>query len=124
MAIESTTEKTPFQGLLAGLQAGQLQAWGLLDVLPLFPAGKRGEHTQFVSPLEHLKIVQVPSYGTLILQNTAQHGTVIAPMHIGFFQTGAQNHATSRVLILDAGKTLTANDCFCIQAAQGGLLKE
>ena len=124
MVIKSTTAKTPFQGLLAGLQAGQLQAWGLLDVLPLFPDAQRGKYTQFVSPLEHLKIVRVPSYGTLILENTAQHGTVIAPMHIGFFQTGAQNHATSRVLILEAGKTLTANDCFCIQAAQGGLLQE
>ncbi len=35
MVIESTTAKTPFQGLLAGLQVGQLQAWGLLDVLPI-----------------------------------------------------------------------------------------
>jgi hypothetical protein len=124
MIIESTTAKTPFQGLLAGLQAGQLQAWGLMDVLPLFPDAQRGDYAQFVSPLEHLKIVRVPSYGTLILENTAQQGTVIAPMHIGFFQTGAQNHATSRVLILEAGKTLTADDCFCIQAAQGGFLQE
>src|SRR5579859_909353 len=124
MTRENTSTKTIFQGLLAGLRPGQLQAWGLLDVMPLFSAEARGERTQFVAPLEHLKIVRVASYGTLILQNTAKQGTLIAPMHIGFFQEGAQNHATSRVLILEAGKTLTADDCFCIQAAQGGLLKE
>ncbi|HLZ56111.1 MAG TPA: hypothetical protein VKR06_04120 [Ktedonosporobacter sp.] len=124
MTRENMSTKRVFQDLLAGLRPGQLQAWGLLDVMPLFPAGERGEHAQFVSPLEHLKVVRVASYGTLILQNTAKQGTVIAPMHIGFFQTGAQNHATSRALILKAGQTLTAEDCFCIQAAQGGYLKE
>ena len=45
-------------------------------------------------------------------------------MHIGFFQPGAQNHATSRALVLEAGETQHVTDCFCIQAAQGGLLKE
>jgi len=41
------------------------------------------------------------------------------PMHVGFFQPGAQNHATSRALVLNAGETMEVNDCFCVPAAQG-----
>ena len=78
---------------------------------------------RFATPEEHLKLIEVPSYGTVVLRNTSKEDRLIVPMHIGFFQPGAQNHATSRVLILEAGETLKATDCFCIQAAQGGLLK-
>jgi hypothetical protein len=119
----NTTQKT-FSGLLAGLLPGQLQARGLLDVVALFPAEGRADNAQYVSPLQHLKLVRVVSYGTLILRNEAQAGMLVAPMHIGFFQAGAQNHATSRTLILEAKETLTVDTCFCIQAAQGGFLKE
>ncbi len=124
MTIHSTTMKTAFSGLLSDIRPGPIQSWGLLDVVALFSTEERPDYTRFVSPLHHLKLVRVPTYGTLILENEAKRGTVIAPMHIGFFQMGAQNHATSRVLLLEAGKTLTATDCFCIQASQGGLLKE
>src|SRR5438552_18990513 len=95
-----------FTGLLSDLVPGHLQAWGLLEVVTLFAAPERPDYTQFVAPLEHLKLVQVPTYGTLVLHNMAQNGLLIAPMHIGFFQAGAQNHATSRVLILDANERL------------------
>lgn len=115
---------TCFQGLLNELVPGQLQSWGLLDVLPLFLQGQRASKTRFVSPLEHLKLVRVPTYGTMILQNEAVQEPLIVPMHIGFFQVGAQNHATSRTLVLQAGETLTVEDAFCIQATQGGLLQE
>ena len=70
--------------------------------------------------MEHLKLVKVPTYGTVVLRNTATQGLLIAPMHIGFFQDDAQNHATSRVLLIEAGELLEANDCFCIQQSQGG----
>ncbi len=113
-----------FTGLLSDLVPGHLQAWGLLEVVTLFAAPERPDYTQFVAPLEHLKLVQVPTYGTLVLHNTAQNGLLIAPMHIGFFQAGAQNHATSRVLILDANENLYVDDCYCIQQTQSGLLKE
>ena len=66
----------------------------------------------------------MPTYGTVVLRNTSPDHRLIVPMHIGFFQPGAQNHATSRALVLEAGETLSVNDCFCIQASQGGLLKE
>lgn len=121
---QSTIEQKTLHGLLSDVRPGQTQSWGLLDVVTLVPTETRPDYTHFVSPLQNLKLVRVPTYGTLILENEAKDGTIIAPMHIGFFQAGAQNHATSRVLILHPGKELTALDCFCIQASQGGLLQE
>jgi hypothetical protein len=123
-AAQSPAAAPAFGGLLAGLRAASFQSWGALDVVGLFPAGDAPDRTRFVAPLEAIKLVQVPRYGTMVLRNTADSGLLVVPMHIGFFQEGAQNHATSRVLILEAGETLTADDCFCIQASQGGLLKE
>jgi hypothetical protein len=115
---------TALAGLLSGLVAGRLQSWGQLEVLGLFRADGRPDRGPYASPLEWLKLVRVPRYGTMVLHNTAPAGPMIVPMHVGFFQEGAQNHATSRVLILGAGEQLEADDCFCIQQAQGGLLKE
>ena len=120
-----TRSRPEFSGLLSGLVPGPLQSWGLLEVLPLFPAQPQAKaSTAFAPALRSLKIVDVPSYGSMVLRNTCMESPVIIPMHIGFFQVGAQNHATSRVLVLDAGETLRADDCFCIQQAQGGLMKE
>jgi len=124
MTMYSKESTRTFTGLLADLVPGHLQSWGLLDVVTLFAAPERPDYTQFVAPLEHLKLVQVPTYGTLVLHNTAEDGLLIVPTHIGFFQVGAQNHATSRVLVLGADETLRVDDCFCIQQTQGGLLKE
>lgn len=111
-------------GLLAGLTPGPLQSWGQLAVLPLLSTSGRPSGKRFVAPLENLKLVNVPHYGTMVLSNTAPKGVLIVPMHIGFFQVGAQNHATSRVIVLLDGETQEVQDCFCIQASQGGLLKE
>jgi ARG/rhodanese/phosphatase superfamily protein len=120
-----------FSGLLAGFVPGQVISWGPLEALSLFPlaagaarSGGGEPPSRFVAPLEHLKLVKVPTYGTVVLRNTATQGLLIAPMHIGFFQEDAQNHATSRVLVIEAGELLEANDCFCIQQTQGGLLQE
>jgi hypothetical protein len=122
-----TTASQPaaaFAGLLTGLVAGPVQAWGQLEVVGLFRTDDRLDLGRYTSPVESLKLVRVPRYGTMVLHNSAPEGLTIVPMHVGFFQEGAQNHATSRVLILRAGETCEADDCFCIQQAQGGLLKE
>jgi hypothetical protein len=125
MIKQSKPLQITFPGLLKDLVPGQLQSWGVLDVIPLFLKNAAGnDRARFVSPLKHLKLVNVPTYGTITLQNTAKSGTLIAPMHIGFFQSGAQNHATSRVLLFGSGETQTVKDAFCIQASQGGLLQE
>lgn len=115
-----------FRGLLAGLEAGPVVSWGLLEVLSLRRTADLDvkARERFASPEEHLELVEVPTYGTVVFRNTSPDSRLIAPMHVGFFQPGAQNHATSRALVLDAGEALETRDCFCVQAAQGGLLKE
>jgi hypothetical protein len=123
-SVEYTVSAQSFSGLLNELAMGQPQSWGLLDMVPLLPTEQRKGNDQFVPPLQQLHLVRVHSYGTLELENTAHEGVLIAPMHVGFFQPGAQNHATSRVLILDADEHLVVDDCFCIQQSQGGYLAE
>jgi hypothetical protein len=123
MLTRQAPTSTAFSGLLRGLRPGSVQTWGPLEVVGLFPV-EACERAQFVAPFDHLKLVRVRSYGTLELLNTAERGLLVAPMHVGFFQAGAQNHATCRALVLDAGETLVVTDCFCIQQSQGGLLKE
>jgi hypothetical protein len=112
-----------FTGLLRGLRPGPVLTWGGLEALSLFPADP-ADRPQFVPPLSNLKLAGVRTYGKLELHCTAERGLLVAPMHVGFFQEGAQNHATSRALVLEAGERLVVEDGFCIQQAQGGLLKE
>ncbi|MGO8747477.1 MAG: ARPP-1 family domain-containing protein [Thermoguttaceae bacterium] len=123
---ESHVASQTLDGLLTGLEAGPVLSWGLLEVvaLRLTSVEDLAARQQFATPEEHLKLAQVPTYGTVVLRNTSPDQRLIVPMHIGFFQPGAQNHATSRALALEAGETLPVNDCFCIQAHQGGLLQE
>lgn len=113
-------------GLLHGLEAGPVLSWGLLEIVALRQSsnGALIARERFAAPEECLQLVRVPTYGTVVLGNTSVEKPLIVPMHIGFFQPGAQNHATSRVVILEPGETLSVADCFCIQASQGGLLKE
>lgn len=120
------TTPVPLGGLLSGLAAGEHQCRGLLDVLALLPAtdDDAGDRVRFVPPLEAVKLVEVPAYGTMVLRNSSTEGLLLLPMHVGFFQAGAQNHATSRVLVLDASETLRVEQCYCIQESQGGFLKE
>ena len=121
--------------MLPGPWAACWPAWKLVPCCPgdcwkWWPCGSLRarmillRRQRFATPEEHLKLAQVPTYGTVVLRNTSPDHRLIVPMHIGFFQPGAQNHATSRALVLEAGETLSVNDCFCIQASQGGLLKE
>jgi hypothetical protein len=112
-----------FTGVLRGLRPGPVLSWGGLEALALFPLGDE-PRAGFVPPLAHLQLSGVVTYGTVRLTNTSKDGLLVAPMHVGFFQEGAQNHATARAIVLGAGETVTANDCFCVQQAQGGLLKE
>src|SRR5262249_51829326 len=107
-----------------GLTPRGALGWGLLEVVPLFPSQVPVDRSVFVPPLSNLKLVEVPNYGIVVLRNAAPSGVLVAPMHLGFFQDAAQNHATSRVLVLDSGETLRVADCFCIQQSQGGLLRE
>jgi hypothetical protein len=123
-AVATTRPAAALSGLLSGLVAGGVQCWGHLEALALFRADGRPDRGPFASPVTSLKLVRVPSYGKMVLHNTSPDRRMVVPMHVGFFQEGAQNHATSRALVLGPGEEFEAADCFCIQQAQGGLLRE
>ncbi|WP_141727787.1 ARPP-1 family domain-containing protein [Thermogemmatispora onikobensis] len=123
---QEAAETSPLTGLLAHLAPGPLVSWGVLEVIGLFPVCTELEQSRarFVPPMRSLEVVGSPNYGTLVLRNRATEGVLVLPMHVAFFQPGVQNHATSRVLILDADETLTADDCYCIQQTQSGTLRQ
>lgn len=112
---------TALPGPMTGLVARGLQARGRLSLLALHRTTPL--ETPYAAPTEAVALVQVDTYGTITLRNEA-NAPLVVPMHIGFFQKGAQNHATAQVRLLDALETRTFADCFCIQEAQGGLIRE
>ena len=83
------------------------------------PGREETDDEPFACPAKNLNLVSAPSYGTVVFQNRSMDQRLNVPMHVGFFQPGAQNHATSRALVLNAGETMEVNDCFCVPAAQG-----
>jgi hypothetical protein len=124
----SPADLPSLDGLLDGLTVGSLQTRGVMEVVGLrrvdSDEGVGESRDEFAVPSENLKLVQVPTYGAMLLRNLSATQTLVVPMHVGFFQHGAQHHATSCTLVLGPGETLRADDCFCIQAAQGGYLQE
>ena len=100
---------------------GRPQVGGPLTMLPLFgPAASSG---RFSSPLTGLKLAGVRGYGNVELNNPSPRGVAIVPLHIGYIQDGAQNHALCRSAFLAGGQSLLIEDACCVQQAQGGFLE-
>lgn len=99
---------------------GMPQQSGAMTVLPVFGADNDG---RFVSPLSGLKLSQVRGYGNMELSNPAETGIAIVPLHMGYIQDRAQNHALCRSAFIAAGQKLMFEDACCVQAAQGGYLE-
>jgi hypothetical protein len=106
---------------LAGYRLGQPQRAGRLTVVPVFgpeyPA-------PIAAPRSGIKLARVVGYGRVELRNTAPEGLAIVPLHMGYIQDSAQNHALCRSAFLGAGQTLVFEDACCVQQGQGGYLKE
>jgi hypothetical protein len=105
---------------LAGYRLGEPQRAGVLTVLPVFGPSYPG----VVSPRTGIKLNRVDGYGRVELSNTTGSGVAIVPLHMGYIQDGAQNHALCRSAFLAAGQTLMFADAACVQASQGGYLAE
>jgi len=99
---------------------GQPQQSGALTVLPLFGPEANGS---FVSPLNGLKLEGVRGYGSVVLRNPGSQGIALVPLHIGYIQDRAQNHALCRSVFLGAGQSLRVDDACCVQQSQGGYLE-
>ncbi|MGA9381041.1 MAG: hypothetical protein WBV73_19935 [Phormidium sp.] len=100
---------------------GRPQKSGVFTVLPVF-GPDRGE--KFTSPLSGLKLSRVHGYGNLELHHPGREGIVIVPLHTGYIQDQAQNHALCRSAFLAPGQKLMFEDACCVQAGQGGYLSE
>lgn len=105
---------------LSPYRFGIPQQSGVMTVLPIFGADIQG---RFVSPLSGLKLSQVRGYGNMELSNPSASGIAIAPLHMGYIQDKAQNHALCRSAFIAAGQKLMFEDACCVQASQGGYLE-
>ncbi|MCX4092338.1 ARPP-1 family domain-containing protein [Nocardia sp. alder85J] len=109
----------PAGGDLTGYRIGAPQRAGALTVLPIHGPQRPG----IVAPRSGLKLHQVVGYGSVELHNGAAAGVAVVPLHIGYIQEGAQNHALCSAALLAAGQTRRFPDACCVQAAQGGYLE-
>jgi hypothetical protein len=105
---------------LTGYRLGQPQSAGALTMVPIFGPS----YPDIAPPRTGLKLTKVDGYGRVVLTNPGGTGVAIVPLHIGWIQDGAQNHALSRSAFLAPGQELLFADACCVQAAQGGFLAE
>jgi hypothetical protein len=105
---------------LTGYRLGVPQCAGALTMVPIYGPS----YPDIAPPRTGLKLTKVDGYGRVVLTNPGPSGVAIVPLHIGWIQDGAQNHALSRSAFLAPGQELLFADACCVQAAQGGYLAE
>jgi hypothetical protein len=103
---------------LTGYRLGRPQCAGALTMVPIYGPS----YPDIAPPRTGLKLTKVDGYGRVVLTNPGTDGVAIVPLHIGWIQDGAQNHALSRSAFLAPGQELLFADACCVQAAQGGYL--
>ncbi len=106
-----------------GFHIGASQHAGALSVIPLLGEDAKNE-IPFLPPLTGIKVSKVKGYGNIELANNGNEGLAIVPLHIGYIQQGAQNHALCRSGFLSAGQKVFFKDACCVQESQGGYLEE
>ncbi|SFJ75521.1 ARPP-1 family domain-containing protein [Thermoflavimicrobium dichotomicum] len=105
---------------LSEYRLGLPQRSGVMTVIPIFGPEAEGA---FSPPLIGLRLNRVVGYGNVELSNVSEEAVAVVPLHMGYIQDGAQNHALCRSALLPPGKTITMNDACCVQQSQGGYLK-
>ncbi|MET7426707.1 DUF6569 family protein [Dactylosporangium sp. NPDC005555] len=103
-----------------GYTLGPPQRAGALSMVPVFGPSYPG----IAPPRSGLKLSRVVTYGQVELTNPAASGVAIVPLHVGYIQDSAQNHALCRSAFIAAGQTLRFDDACCVQESQGGYLSE
>ncbi|MEM9923785.1 MAG: DUF6569 family protein [Cyanobacteria bacterium P01_D01_bin.50] len=107
---------------LSAYRFGIPQKSGIMTVVPIF--GSTLENTRkFTPPLSGLKLTQIRGYGNMEIANHSQ-GIAIIPLHMGYIQDKAQNHALCRSAFIAEGQKLMFEDACCVQSGQGGYLEE
>jgi hypothetical protein len=105
---------------LAGFRLGAPQRVDDLTMVPVFGPAYPG----VLSPRDGVKLVRVDGYGTVVLRNPGSDGVAIVPLHVGYVQDGAQNHALCRSALLAPGQEVRFEDACCVQESTGGYLTE
>jgi hypothetical protein len=105
---------------LSGHWLGAPQRAGALTMVPVFGAGYPG----IAPPHTGVKLSRVDGYGRVVLTNSGHDGLAIVPLHVGYVQDGAQNHALCRSAFLAPGQEMLFDDACCVQETQGGYLAE
>ena len=107
---------------LTNCRLGSPQRSGAMTVVPLMGADRNGH---FAPPLSGLKLAGVRGYGNVEMENRSGNGdgVAIVPLHIGYIQDGAQNHALCRSAFIGADQSVTFRDACCVQESQGGYLE-
>jgi hypothetical protein len=77
-----------------------------------------------LAPRDGVKLVRVAGYGNVVLRNPGTDGVAIVPLHVGYVQDGAQNHALCRSAFLAPGQEVRFEDACCVQESTGGYLTE
>lgn len=107
---------------LSAYRFGIPQKSGIMTVVPIFSSNLENTR-KFTPPLSGLKLTQVAGYGNIEITNHSQ-GIAIVPLHMGYIQDKAQNHALCRSALIADGQKLMFEDACCVQAGQGGYLEE
>jgi len=121
--MDASLESVPLN--LGARRIGQAQRSGPLTVVPL--VGDAAEGDRYVPPLTGLKLSRVAGYGKVEMEclkrADAEDIVGIVPLHIGYIQDGAQNHALCRSGLLAGGQKRMFEDACCVQQSQGGYLE-
>ncbi|BAY85821.1 hypothetical protein NIES267_53230 [Calothrix parasitica NIES-267] len=107
---------------LSSYRFGIPQKSGVMTIVPIFGTNIENEQ-KFAPPLSSLKLTQVRGYGNMEITNHSQ-GIAIVPLHMGYIQDKAQNHALCRSAFIAEGQKLMFEDACCVQSGQGGFLEE
>lgn len=113
-------EIVPRQFSLAPYRFGTPQTSGVMTIVPVFGPDMEG---RFAPPLSGMKLSMVRTYGQMELTNSSGLGVAIVPLHMGYIQDQAQNHALCRVSFIPGGSKKMFEDACCVQASQGGYLE-
>lgn len=109
---------------LSHSHVGRPQQAGPLVMVSLHGAQASGDAEQrFTAPLTGLKLAGVRGYGNVELKNHGRAGVAIVPLHMGYIQDQAQNHALCGAALLGAGQKRLLEDACCVQQGQGGYLE-
>lgn len=117
------TSLTQLPLMLENHRLGPVQRSGQMWMVPIFGDGA-GD--RYLAPLTGLKLSRVAGYGHVELECRSTRdgsGIAIVPLHIGYIQDGAQNHAMCRSAFMTPGQKLMFDDACCVQESQGGYLE-